>query len=94
MGGVQPPVSGYVEPMLPGSGLPWEAPLGAFPIPGGNTRFRVWAPRVKDPALDRDGAQTRMEPAGLGVFEAEVPASLKVPMCSSYTTRSSSPGAS
>ena len=29
--------------MLPGQ-YPWEAPLGAFPTPGGNTRFRVWAP--------------------------------------------------
>jgi len=60
--------------MLPGSGLPWEAPLGAFPIPGGNTRFRVWAPRAGELALDRDGAETRLEHAGLGVFEAEVPA--------------------
>jgi maltooligosyltrehalose trehalohydrolase len=60
--------------MLPGSDLPWEAPLGAFPAPGGNTRFRVWAPRAREIALDRDGAQTPLEPAGLGVYEAEVPA--------------------
>src|SRR5688572_23579265 len=60
--------------MPPGSDLPWEAPLGAFPTPGGNTRFRVWAPRARELALDRDGALTQLEPAGLGVFEAEVPA--------------------
>ena len=60
--------------MLPGSDLPWEAPLGAFPTPGGNTRFRVWAPRARELALDRDGAHTPLEPAGLGVFAAEVPA--------------------
>ena len=60
--------------MLPGSDLPWEAPLGAFPTPGGNTRFRVWAPRAGELALDREGAQARLEPAGFGVFEAELPA--------------------
>jgi maltooligosyltrehalose trehalohydrolase len=59
--------------MLPGY-LPWEAPLGAFPIPGGNTRFRVWAPRAGTLALDRDGAQAPLATAGLGVFEAELPA--------------------
>ena len=32
---------------------PWEAPLGAFPTPGGDTRFRVWAPRARELALDR-----------------------------------------
>src|ERR687895_2641794 len=60
--------------MLPGSDLPWEAPLGAFPTPGGNTRFRVWAPRAGEITLDRDGAQARLEHAGLGVYEAEIPA--------------------
>jgi maltooligosyltrehalose trehalohydrolase len=60
--------------MLPGSDLPWEAPLGAFPSPGGDTCFRVWAPRAAELLLDRDGAQTQLEPAGLGVFEAELPA--------------------
>jgi maltooligosyltrehalose trehalohydrolase len=61
--------------MLPGSDLPWEAPLGAFPTPGGSTRFRVWAPRATAIALDRDGAHTPLEPAGHGVYEAEIPAS-------------------
>jgi maltooligosyltrehalose trehalohydrolase len=60
--------------MLPGSDHPWEAPLGAFPTPGGATRFRVWAPRAEALALDRGGAQTPLEPAGHGVFEAELPA--------------------
>jgi maltooligosyltrehalose trehalohydrolase len=60
--------------MLPGSDYPWEAPLGAFPTPGGNTRFRVWAPRAGELALARGGAQARLEPAGHGVFEAELPA--------------------
>jgi maltooligosyltrehalose trehalohydrolase len=69
------PSPGTVEAVLPGSDLPWEAPLGAFPTPGGNTRFRVWAPRAGELTLDRDGAQSRLEPAGYGVFEAELPAS-------------------
>jgi maltooligosyltrehalose trehalohydrolase len=60
--------------MLPGSDYPWEAPLGAFPTPGGNTRFRVWAPRAGELALALDGAQAQLEPAGHGVFEAELPA--------------------
>jgi len=58
--------------MLPGSDLPWEAPLGAFPTPDGSTRFRVWAPRATEIALDRDGAHTPLQPAGLGVYEADV----------------------
>ncbi|HKH18979.1 MAG TPA: hypothetical protein VKA57_15735, partial [Solirubrobacteraceae bacterium] len=60
--------------MLPGSDLPWAAPLGAFPTPGGSTRFRVWAPRAAEIALDRDGALSPLEPAGHGVYEAEIPA--------------------
>jgi maltooligosyltrehalose trehalohydrolase len=60
--------------MLPGSDLRWEAPLGAFPTPAGNTRFRVWAPRARELTLDRDGAQAPLEPVGLGVYEAELPA--------------------
>src|ERR671916_1686171 len=60
--------------MLPGSVLPWEAPLGAYPAPGGDTRFRVWAPRAGQIALDRDGAQSNLEHVGLGVYETAVPA--------------------
>ena len=54
--------------------FPWEAPLGAVPVPGGNTRFRVWAPRAQELALEREGARTTLEPAGFGVFTAELPA--------------------
>jgi maltooligosyltrehalose trehalohydrolase len=53
---------------------PWEAPLGAVPVPGGKTRFRVWAPRARELALERAGALTALEPAGFGVFTAELPA--------------------
>ena len=60
--------------MPAGPELPWEAPLGAFPTPGGNTRFRVWAPRARELALARGGAQARMEDEGFGVFRADLPA--------------------
>jgi maltooligosyltrehalose trehalohydrolase len=60
--------------MLSGPELPWEAPLGAFPTPGGATRFRVWAPRAGEIALDRDGTLTPLEHAGHGVHAAELPA--------------------
>ena len=60
--------------MPAGPELPWEAPLGAFPTPGGNTRFRVWAPRARELALVRGGAQARMEDEGFGVFRADLPA--------------------
>jgi len=58
--------------MSPGSELPWEAPLGAFPTADGRTRFRVWAPRAAELVLDRGGARTRLEPLGHGVYAAEV----------------------
>jgi maltooligosyltrehalose trehalohydrolase len=54
--------------------FPWEAPLGAVPVPGGNTRFRVWAPRAGELVLECGGALTALEPAGFGVFIAELPA--------------------
>jgi len=60
--------------MFPGSDLPWEAPLGAVPVPGGDTRFRVWAPRARELALERGGALTALEPEGLGVFAVDAPA--------------------
>jgi maltooligosyltrehalose trehalohydrolase len=34
----------------------------------------VWAPRAGDLALDRDGARTRLEPEGHGLFAVELPA--------------------
>jgi maltooligosyltrehalose trehalohydrolase len=57
--------------MQPGSDLPWEAPLGAVPAPGGTTRFRVWAPRARELALDLAGERTPLEPEGHGVFAVE-----------------------
>jgi maltooligosyltrehalose trehalohydrolase len=54
--------------------LPWEAPLGAMPSAAGNTCFRVWAPRARELALERDGARTPLEPEGHGVFAVELPA--------------------
>jgi maltooligosyltrehalose trehalohydrolase len=53
---------------------PWEAPLGAVPVPGGNTRFRVWAPRAREIALERAGARAALEPQGYGVYATELPA--------------------
>ena len=58
---------------MPAARVPWEAPLGAFPTPGGNTRFRVWAPRARELALVRGGARARMEDEGLGVFAPTSP---------------------
>ena len=60
--------------MLPGSDLPWEAPLGAVLAPAGATRFRVWAPRARELALEHDGVRTPLEPEGHGVFAARVAA--------------------
>jgi maltooligosyltrehalose trehalohydrolase len=59
--------------MRDSSAYPWEAPLGAFPGPGGGTRFRVWAPRAETLALAAGGAEHALEPAGYGVFAAELP---------------------
>ena len=59
--------------MSPGIEYPWEAPLGAVPTADGRTRFRVWAPRAGELALERGGARTRLEPQGHGVFAAELP---------------------
>jgi maltooligosyltrehalose trehalohydrolase len=53
---------------------PWEAPLGAFPVPGGGTRFRVWAPRAETLTLAAGGAEHALAPAGHGIFSAELPA--------------------
>jgi maltooligosyltrehalose trehalohydrolase len=60
--------------MLPGPPYPWDAPLGAFPSPTGFTTFRVWAPRAQELALARDGARSRLEPEGGGIFAVEAPA--------------------
>jgi maltooligosyltrehalose trehalohydrolase len=53
---------------------PWEAPLGAVPLPGGEmTRFRVWAPRARELALEAGGVEHPLEPEGYGVHVAELP---------------------
>ena len=53
---------------------PWEAPLGAFPLPGGTTtRFRVWAPRAGELRLEAGGRTHAPEPEGHGIFSAELP---------------------
>jgi maltooligosyltrehalose trehalohydrolase len=57
--------------MPSGPAFPWEAPLGAVPISGGTTCFRVWAPRARELALERAGALTALEPEGLGVFAVQ-----------------------
>ena len=44
-----------------------------MPTADGRTRFRVWAPRAGELALERGGARTRLEPQGHGVYAAEVP---------------------
>src|ERR687898_2512889 len=53
---------------------PWEASLGAFPLPGGTTtRFRVWAPRAGELRLEAGGRTHAPEPEGHGIFSAELP---------------------
>ncbi len=48
---------------------PWERPLGARPVGGGETEFRVWAPRARDITLLIDGRRQPLTDAGYGVFE-------------------------
>jgi maltooligosyltrehalose trehalohydrolase len=53
---------------------PWEAPLGAFPLPGGDaTRFRVWAPRAREVLLEGGGRTHGLVDEGHGVRAAELP---------------------
>src|SRR5688572_28677019 len=53
---------------------PWEAPLGAVPLPGGDaTCFRVWAPRARELALEAGGKRHGLEPEGHGVYAAALP---------------------
>jgi maltooligosyltrehalose trehalohydrolase len=54
---------------------PWEAPHGAFPAPDGRTRFRVWAPRATELALELgDGRCFGLEAEGHGIFATEAQA--------------------
>ena len=53
---------------------PWERPLGARQLDDERAEFRVWAPRAAAPVVKVDGARHAMIDAGLGVWEAIVPA--------------------
>jgi maltooligosyltrehalose trehalohydrolase len=53
---------------------PWERPLGARQIDDERAEFRVWAPRASSPIVKVDGARHAMIDAGLGMWEAIVPA--------------------
>ena len=46
--------------------------LGAVPIEGGRTRFRVWAPHARAVALRSGGAEHPLDRAEEGVWEAEL----------------------
>jgi maltooligosyltrehalose trehalohydrolase len=63
--------SSSLEPDEP---YPWERPLGARQIDDERAEFRVWAPRVSAPALKVAGTRHAMIDAGLGMWEAIVPA--------------------
>jgi maltooligosyltrehalose trehalohydrolase len=54
--------------------LPVELPLGAFPLAGDRTEFRVWAPTPSEVRLRVGGREHALEPAGLGMYEATVEA--------------------
>jgi maltooligosyltrehalose trehalohydrolase len=59
------------------SELPWERPLGAWPVSDDEVAFRVWAPRADSVALaigrSREGP-IALADAGFGVYEAVAPA--------------------
>ena len=58
----------------PDEPYPWERPLGARQIDDERAEFRVWAPRAASPAVKVAGALHPLIDAGLGVWEAIVPA--------------------
>jgi len=51
-------------------GYPFQRRLGAFPVRGGRTEVRVWAPRASDVRVN----DTAMEHAGYGIYEATIAA--------------------
>jgi maltooligosyltrehalose trehalohydrolase len=78
------------------SGYPWEQRLGATPLPGGGTEFRVWAPRAGDgppqlilnPGRRLGGSSGRsvsgalpLEHAGYGIYAAVVDAPAGTDYC-------------
>jgi maltooligosyltrehalose trehalohydrolase len=58
---------------IAGAEYPWERPLGARPLDGERTEFRVWAPRARQIVLRVAGQDLELEPAGYGVYEAQAP---------------------
>ncbi len=64
-------MSSAAEPDEP---YPWERPLGARQIDDERAEFRVWAPHASGPMVKVEGARHAMIDAGLGVWDAIVPA--------------------
>ncbi len=56
------------------AGAPWERPLGAHPIGGGRTSFRVWAPRAAEVAVAVGGTEAALAHEGWGVFAGDAAA--------------------
>ncbi|MFT3865667.1 MAG: malto-oligosyltrehalose trehalohydrolase [Solirubrobacterales bacterium] len=51
--------------------FPWQRPLGAVPLPGGGTEFRVWAPQAEEGVAIRlagGGGTHALEPVGYGLY--------------------------
>jgi maltooligosyltrehalose trehalohydrolase len=58
------------------SDYPWEDPLGARALPGGGTRFRVWAPHAERPALVLWSTRSAfdvlpLEHVGYGIYQLD-----------------------
>jgi maltooligosyltrehalose trehalohydrolase len=52
----------------------WQRPLGAVPLAGGGTEFRVWAPAASRVAVRVHGSEHALESLGEGVFSGVAPA--------------------
>jgi maltooligosyltrehalose trehalohydrolase len=52
---------------------PWEAPLGARPLAGGDSEFRVWAPKARALAVRHAGGSAPLADAGFGIWEGRAP---------------------
>ena len=59
---------------VPDETLPWERPLGATPLGGGRTRFRVWAPAAQEVRLRLRGEDLALGDEGHGVLSVEAQA--------------------
>ena len=49
--------------------FPFQRRLGAFPLRGSRTEFRVWAPNADAIQLRTGGSDHALEPAGFGIYE-------------------------